>query len=80
MFCAAFSVFLDKPLPRRFPCRRIRPFSRTPLYDLHSPAHSEIVPIFPQRPSQALYRYNQFCFHKYKILFSKFRAPDVNQR
>ena len=66
--------------PRSLSCWRILPFPRTPLHYLLPLVNSEVISILPQRSSQALYWYDQFCFHKYKILFSKYRAPDVNQR
>ena len=53
----------DKSLPCCLPCRRVLPFPWAFLHDLLSPIHPEVVPVLSQFPSQALYRYYQYCFH-----------------
>ena len=64
-FLSAFllSVFSNELFPCRFSGWCIGPFPRTSLNDLHSLAHSEVVSVFSELPFQALYRYNQFCYH-----------------
>ena len=62
------SVFGNELLSRCFPRWRIGPFPRTSLNDLYSLAHSEVVSVFSQLSSQTLYRYDQFCYHIFKIL------------
>ena len=43
----------------------------TPLHNLLALVHPEVVSILPQRPSQGLYRYDQFCLHIFKIFCLK---------
>lgn len=62
------TISLNKPLPCSLPCWRICPFSRAPLYNLLPFVDSEVISILPQRPSQGLYRYDQFCFHFFSLL------------
>ena len=65
-------VLLHESFPCSLPSRRVLPFPRTFLHDLLSPVHPEVVPVLPQFPSQAFYRYDQYCFHN-----SSFFASDV---
>ena len=67
-------VLLHESFPCSLPSRRVLPFPRTFLHDLLSPVHPEVVPVLPQFPSQAFYRYDQYCFHiiSFSIVFPFF--------
>ena len=56
-------VTLHKSLPCSFSRWCIRPFPRTPLYNLPATVHPKVVPVLFQLSSQRLYRYDQFHYH-----------------
>lgn len=59
----AFPIFGYEAFSCSLPCWRIRPFPWAPLHNLLSFINPEVVSIFLKHPSQALYWYDQFCFH-----------------
>ena len=63
--CGSFllCVPLYKSLPCSFSRWCIRPFPRTPLYNLPASVHPKVVPVLFQLSSQRLYRYDQFHYH-----------------
>lgn len=65
-------VLLHEPFPCCLSSRCVLPFPRTSLHDLLPFVPPEVVPVLPQFPSQAFYRYDQYCFHN-----SSFFASDV---
>ena len=71
------TISLNKSLPRSLPCWRIRPFLRTPLHNLLPLVDPEVISVSFQCPSQGLYRYDQFCFHLFKIFCLKLWGPQT---
>ena len=63
-------ISFDELFPRSLPCWCILPFLRTPLHYLLSLIYPEVISILPQRPSQGLYWYDQFCFHSCSLSIS----------
>lgn len=74
---ALLPIPLDEPHLVRLFCLGLNvPASvRTSLHNLLALVHPEVVSILPQRPSQGLYRYDQFCFHIFKIFCLKLWGP-----
>lgn len=67
-------ILLHESLPCCLPSRCVLPFPRTSLHDLLPFVPPEVVPVLPQFPSQAFYRYDQYCFHiiSFSIVFPFF--------